>query len=104
MARVGPRREAFRPSLSSADMNALCGGDVSLSADDELLASSLAESAWPGLAGYMGDERVRRLFWGLGAGEGVGVRAAAVGGHTEGIWGGGWVVGVERGCAEGVWR
>lgn len=66
MARVVPRSEAFGPSLVSADMDALCGGDVSLSGEDRLLAAALAESPSPGLAAYMADERARKFFWGLG--------------------------------------
>lgn len=38
MARVVPRREAFGLSLVSADMRALCDGDVSLSAEDIALS------------------------------------------------------------------
>lgn len=65
MARVVPRREALAPSLVSADMRALCGGDVSLSDEDAALRSALRDRR-AGLADYMGDEKVRRFFWGLG--------------------------------------
>lgn len=65
MARVVPRREAFALSLVSADMNALCGGHVSLSKEDVALGSALREKG-SGLARYTGDEKVRRFFWGLG--------------------------------------
>jgi hypothetical protein len=65
MARIVPRREAFALSLVSADMRALCGGDVSLSTKDLELSNALREKgAW--LASYTGDEKVRRFFWGLG--------------------------------------
>ncbi|KAI1174766.1 hypothetical protein F4777DRAFT_371543 [Nemania sp. FL0916] len=65
MARVVPRREAFGPSLVTADMNALCGGSVSLSIDDVILADALREKGSHELAGCMADEKVRRFFWGL---------------------------------------
>uniref|UniRef100_A0A8H7K195 Aminoglycoside phosphotransferase domain-containing protein n=1 Tax=Bionectria ochroleuca TaxID=29856 RepID=A0A8H7K195_BIOOC len=66
MARIVPRREAFALSLVSADMRALCGGDVSLSTKDLELSNALREKgAW--LASYTGDEKVRRFFWGFGA-------------------------------------
>ncbi|KAI0197744.1 hypothetical protein F4808DRAFT_463448 [Astrocystis sublimbata] len=65
MARVVPRREAFGPSLVTADMGALCSGKVSLSVDDVALAGALRERGSPELANYMGDEKVRRFFWGL---------------------------------------
>jgi len=65
MARVVPRREAFALSLVSADMRALCEGNNSLSTNDVALRNTLREKA-SGLAGHMGDERVRRFFWGLG--------------------------------------
>ncbi|OAA63475.1 Protein kinase-like domain protein [Niveomyces insectorum RCEF 264] len=65
MARVVPRREAFALSLVSADMQALCGGTVSLSANDVALEQRLLRK---GLvrASQTGDERMRRFFWGLG--------------------------------------
>jgi aminoglycoside phosphotransferase (APT) family kinase protein len=65
MARVVPREEAFALSLVSADMRALCEGDVSLSTSDVALSNSLDEKV-PGLASHMRDEKVRRFFWGLG--------------------------------------
>ncbi|KAK4072086.1 hypothetical protein Trihar35433_4150 [Trichoderma harzianum] len=43
MARVVPRREAFGPSLVTADMDALCTGKVSLSADDVALTDALRQ-------------------------------------------------------------
>ncbi|KAK0636909.1 hypothetical protein B0T17DRAFT_587923 [Bombardia bombarda] len=68
MARVVPRREAFAVSLVTADMRELCDGNVSISADDVALSDALREkgSASGLLASYRGDEKVRRLFWGLG--------------------------------------
>ncbi|TRX91058.1 hypothetical protein FHL15_008040 [Xylaria flabelliformis] len=65
MARVVPRREAFGPSLVTADMSALCGGKVSLSVDDVALAGALRERGSFELAGCMADEKARRFFWGL---------------------------------------
>ncbi|KAK7397617.1 hypothetical protein QQX98_013015 [Neonectria punicea] len=65
MARIVPRREVFALSLVSANIRALCGGDVSLSTKDLELSNALREKgAW--LASYTGDEKVRRFFWGLG--------------------------------------
>lgn len=66
MARVVPRREAFALSLVSADMQALCGGAVSLSRQDVALRDALREKGAGQLARYTGDEKVRRFFWGLG--------------------------------------
>ncbi|TGJ83703.1 hypothetical protein E0Z10_g5084 [Xylaria hypoxylon] len=65
MARVVPRREAFGPSLVTADMSALCGGKVSLSVDDVALAGALRGRGSLELASCMADEKVRRFFWGL---------------------------------------
>lgn len=65
MARVVPMREAFGPSLITADMNSLCNGQVMLSVDDAALASILEKKDLPDLAGCMADEKVRRFFWGL---------------------------------------
>ncbi|KAJ4313428.1 hypothetical protein N0V84_009407 [Fusarium piperis] len=65
MARVVPRREAFGPSLVTADMSALCGGKVSLSADDIALTDALRQKGISELASCMVDEKVRRFFWGL---------------------------------------
>ncbi len=65
MARIVPRREAFALSLVSADMGALCNGNVSLSTKDVALSNALRERG-PGLASHTGDEKVRRFFWGLG--------------------------------------
>ncbi|POR35265.1 Uncharacterized protein TPAR_04531 [Tolypocladium paradoxum] len=65
MARVVPRREAFGLSLVSANMNALCGGKVSLSVDDVALADAVRKRGPPELAGCMVDEKARRFFWGL---------------------------------------
>ncbi|KAK1471609.1 hypothetical protein CCUS01_06093 [Colletotrichum cuscutae] len=65
MARVVPRREAFALSLISADMGALCNGQVSLSAKDVALTNALREKS-AHLAECMGDEKMRRFFWGLG--------------------------------------
>lgn len=66
MARVVPRREAFGPSLITADMNALCGGKVSLSADDVALADALRQKGLSWMTGCAVDEKARRFFWGLG--------------------------------------
>ncbi|KAM0425083.1 hypothetical protein ACHAPT_009643 [Fusarium lateritium] len=65
MARIVPPQEAFALSLVSADMEALCDGNVSLSPKDVALRNALREKA-PGLASHMTDEKVRRFFWGLG--------------------------------------
>ncbi|TIC95251.1 hypothetical protein CH35J_007873 [Colletotrichum higginsianum] len=65
MARIVPRREAFALSLVSADMGALCNGQVSLSAKDAALSLALRDKS-AHLARYTGDEMVRRFFWGLG--------------------------------------
>lgn len=65
MARIVPRREAFALSLVTADMSALCGGQSSLSKSDIELRDILREKR-PELASYMGDEKMRRFFWGLG--------------------------------------
>ncbi|KAI5865863.1 hypothetical protein GGS23DRAFT_554370 [Durotheca rogersii] len=65
MARVVPLREAFGPSLVTADMSSLCRGKVSLSVDDVALAGALEERGYPELASCMADEKVRRFFWGL---------------------------------------
>lgn len=65
MARIVPRREAFALSLVSADMRALCNGDVSLSTKDVALSDALREKV-SGLASHTRDEKVRRFFWGLG--------------------------------------
>ncbi|KAK7731907.1 hypothetical protein SLS63_005205 [Diaporthe eres] len=65
MARVVPRGEAFGLSLVSADMRALCDGDVSLSAEDIALGKALNEEI-PGTMEFTKDERIRRFLWGLG--------------------------------------
>lgn len=65
MARIVPRREAFGLSLVSADMRALCNGDVSLSVKDLELSQALREKSAQ-LASHTGDEKLRRFFWGLG--------------------------------------
>ncbi|KAK5628557.1 hypothetical protein RRF57_004272 [Xylaria bambusicola] len=65
MARLVPRREAFGPSLVTADMSALCQGKVSLSVDDIALAGVLKSRGSPELASCMVDEKVKRFFWGL---------------------------------------
>lgn len=65
MARTVPRREAFGPSLVTADMAALCGGKLSLSLDDLELAKMLRRRGASDLASNMTDEKVRRFFWGL---------------------------------------
>lgn len=65
MARIVPRGEEFGLSLVSADMRALCRGDVSLTTKDLALRNALREKGlW--LASHTGDEKVRRFFWGLG--------------------------------------
>ena len=65
MARIVPRREAFGPSLVTADMNALCNGEFSLSPEDLVLADMLRKRGLSDLASNMIDEKVRRFFWGL---------------------------------------
>lgn len=67
MARVVPRREAFGPSLITADMARLSRGQVSLSTDDILLASALRERGLVATHSSLVvlDEKVRRFFWGL---------------------------------------
>ncbi|KAK0106094.1 hypothetical protein ONS95_004598 [Cadophora gregata] len=65
MARVVPRKEAFGPSLVTADMNSLCNGTVSLSPNDLVLAEILQGRGSSDLASNMTDEKVRRYFWGL---------------------------------------
>ncbi|KAG6004298.1 hypothetical protein E4U21_001195 [Claviceps maximensis] len=65
MARVVPLREAFGPSIVTADMSSLCGGKVSLSIDDAVLADILEKRGSPELASCMTDEKVRKFFWGL---------------------------------------
>ncbi|KAG5761230.1 hypothetical protein H9Q72_010658 [Fusarium xylarioides] len=65
MARVVPRREAFGPSLVTADMSALCGGKLSLSAGDVALTDALRQKGISKLASGVVDEKVRRFFWGL---------------------------------------
>lgn len=65
MARIVRRREAFAAPLVSADMKALCEGDVSPSENDVALNNVLHEKR-PGLADHMKNEKVRRFFWGLG--------------------------------------
>ncbi|KAK1561602.1 uncharacterized protein LY79DRAFT_574036, partial [Colletotrichum navitas] len=65
MARVVPRREAFALSLISADMGALCTGNVSLSAKDIELSNAMIEKRVV-LPEHMVDEKARRFFWGLG--------------------------------------
>lgn len=65
MARVVPRREAFSPSLVTADMDALCTGKVSLSADDVALTDALRQKGLSWMTSRVVDEKVRRFFWGL---------------------------------------
>ncbi|KAH8128632.1 hypothetical protein FP744_10008485 [Trichoderma asperellum] len=65
MARVVPRREAFGPSLVTADMNALCGGKVSISADDVALTDALRQKGLSWMTSCAVDEKARRFFWGL---------------------------------------
>lgn len=65
MARVVPLREAFGFSLVSADMRALCEGNVLLSTDDMALGKALGDKM-PGMEDLRKDERVRRVLWGLG--------------------------------------
>lgn len=65
MARVVPLREAFGPSLVTADIKSLCDGKVSLSDDDIALADALQEKGHTELASYITDEKVRRFFRGL---------------------------------------
>ncbi|PKK51859.1 hypothetical protein CI102_5872 [Trichoderma harzianum] len=65
MARVVPRREAFGPSLVTADMDALCTGKVSFSADDIALADTLQQKGRSSMTSCVVDEKARRFFWGL---------------------------------------
>ncbi|PNP46605.1 hypothetical protein THARTR1_10722 [Trichoderma harzianum] len=65
MARVVPRREAFGPSLVTADMDALCDGKVSLSVDDVALTDALWQKGLSWVTSVAVDEKVRRFFWGL---------------------------------------
>lgn len=57
MARVVPRPEAFGPSLVTADMNALCNGEFSLSPDDLVLADMLRRGGLYYLASNVTDEK-----------------------------------------------
>jgi hypothetical protein len=63
MARIVRRREAFEPSLVTADMRALCQGKVSLSPSDLMLAVILQKRGLSNLADT--DEQARRCFWEL---------------------------------------
>jgi hypothetical protein len=63
MARIVARREAFGPSLVTADMSALCQGKVSLSPNDLILAVMLQKRGLSSVADT--DEKARRYFWGL---------------------------------------
>ncbi|KAI6383212.1 hypothetical protein MCOR25_000133 [Pyricularia grisea] len=65
MARVVPFNEAFSPSLVTADMSSLCNGGGSLSDYDVALARVMKERCYSRLVGCMGDDKVRRFFWGL---------------------------------------
>ncbi|UKZ88272.1 uncharacterized protein TrAFT101_004034 [Trichoderma asperellum] len=65
MARVVPRREAFGPSLVTADMNALCGGKVSISTDDVALTDALRQKGLSWITSCAINEKARRFFWGL---------------------------------------
>jgi hypothetical protein len=65
MARIVPLHEAFGPSLVTADMNALCNGEFSLSPDDLILADMLRIRGLSDVASNVTDEKVRRHFWGL---------------------------------------
>jgi hypothetical protein len=65
MARLVPRHEAFGPSLVTADMNALCNGEISLSPDDLILADMLGRRGLSDPASNATDDKIRRYFWGL---------------------------------------
>lgn len=67
MARVVPRREAFGPSLVTVDMDGLCRGQVSLSADDIFLANAMREKGLSEKSSSLAsvDEKTRRFFGGL---------------------------------------
>lgn len=65
MARVVPRREAFGPSLVTAEMSALCNGKVSLTPDDLTLAAILRQKGLSNSVTNTPDEKVRRFMWGL---------------------------------------
>lgn len=66
-ARVVPAREAFGPSLLTADLEDLYSGKSRLSETDVELAGIL-RGRGSGLAGYMDDELVRRFHMGLASG------------------------------------
>lgn len=66
MARVVPAREAFGPSLVTAEMGNIYNGVSSLSIHDQALARILKEKGADDLASIMGrDDRLRRFFFGL---------------------------------------
>ncbi|KAH0522736.1 hypothetical protein TsFJ059_006534 [Trichoderma semiorbis] len=65
MARVVPPREAFGPSLVTADMNALWTGKFSLSNDDVALTDALRQKGLSWITSRAVDEKARRFFWGL---------------------------------------
>ncbi|KZF19250.1 hypothetical protein L228DRAFT_251364 [Xylona heveae TC161] len=66
MARVVPAREAFGPSLVTAEMGDIYNGMSSLTVHDLALARFLKAKGAAGLARVMSkDERLRRFFFGL---------------------------------------
>lgn len=46
-------------------MNALCGGEVSLTTDDVALIDALRQKGLSWMTSCAADEKARRLFWGL---------------------------------------
>ena len=102
MERVVSRRGAFGPSLVTADMSSLCGGKVSLSADDVALAEPLRHNGIPKLPGNTVDEKVKRFFWGLALGPKLVIRLAVGECHTLGLWGRSGLDSVEGDGTEGV--
>ena len=62
MARIVPAIEAFGPSLATADMSAIYGGESCVTAYDRSLAHYRREKGAHDLVGLMsGDERLRRF-------------------------------------------
>ncbi|EFW99204.1 hypothetical protein CMQ_5625 [Grosmannia clavigera kw1407] len=68
-ARFVPACEAFGPSLFTADLGCLYGGEAGLSADDGLFAASFAKAGHPKLAKIAGEnDLARRFHLGLASG------------------------------------
>lgn len=63
MERIAPANEAFRPSLVTSDMNALCNGIYGLSSTDRLLTNIVREIGAVKLAHIKSStEKVRRFI------------------------------------------